>query len=280
VSSSGNGGSAGGAVDDARDPYSKALAGFQGGAATIRFTGSGLEVAMAGDGSSSELTELTGSAGGELVSRLPDDTAAAMGVTFQPGWLKRQLDSFAQGFGGMSGNDATRELSSATGLDVPADIETLLGSGVALSVSKDFDLEAAENSSDGTGVPVAATVKGDPTAIQKVLDKVRAKTGDVPLLGSDSSDGLVVLGPTPDYRKQVLTGGHLGDDGTFTEVVPDAAHASSVLYANVDELEPIIKQASPDDPETLANLVPLRAVGLSTWTDHGVIRFSFKVSVN
>ena len=167
-----------------------------------------------------------------------------------------------------------------TGLDVPDDIETLLGSGVALSVSKNLDLEAAQNSSDGTGVPVAATIKGDPTAIQQVLDKIRTKTGDPSFLGSDTSDGLVVLGPTADYRKQVLRGGNLGDDDTFTGVVPDAAHASSVLYANFDALEPIIEKSNPDDPQTLANLVPLRAIGLSTSTDNGVIRFSFKVTTD
>jgi hypothetical protein len=276
AASSGAGSAAGSSVSD---PFGDQLAGFRGGAATIRFTGDGLELAVAMDGSAPQLTDLTGSTGGQLVNRLPGDTAAAVGVSLQPGWLSKRLDAVTEGFG-VSGDDMTRELSGATGLRVPDDIETLLGSGVALSVSKSLDVEAAENSSDGSGIPVAATIKGDPTAIQGVLDKIKAKTGDVPFLGADSSSDLVVLGPTPDYRKQVLAGGSLGHDDTFTGVVPDAAHASSVFYVNVDDLEPMIKQADPGDQQTLANLIPLRAMGMSTWVDGGVTRFSFKLTTN
>jgi hypothetical protein len=277
TSSSGSGA----ATDDTDNPLTQALSGFKGGALTIRFTGDGLEMSAAGDGGGSGLSELTGTTGGELVSRMPDDTAAALGVSLAPGWLGRRLDAISQGFGGMTGDDATRELSRATGLKIPDDIETLLGSGVALSVSKDLDLEAAQNSSDGTGVPVAATIKGDSTAIQAVLDKIRVKTGDVSFLGSDSSNGLVVLGPTPDYRQKVLSGGALGDDDAFRGVVADAAHASSVFYVNVDDLEPMITKAmAGESQEDLANLTPLRAIGLSTSSDNGVTRFSFKLTTD
>jgi len=265
------------------DPFTEALSGFKGGAATLRFTGDGLELAMAGDASSPELSELTGTTGGELVRRLPDDTAAAAGITLKPGWLSRRLDSLSGALGGViTGDDAKHELEHETGLTIPDDIETLLGSGVAISVGKDIDLEAAENSADGTGLPIAATVKGDPDAISTVLDKIRLKTGDPAFLGSDSADGLVAIGPTEAYRQQVLSGGELGDDGTFTSVVPDAENASSVVYLNVDALEPAIaKAAAGEDPQDLANLTPLRAVGMSTWTDDdGVARFSLKVTTN
>lgn len=267
------------AASSGSDPMSEALAGFKGGAATLRFTGDGLELAVATDGSAPQLKDLTGSTGGQLVSRLPGDTAAAAGVSLQPGWLSNRLDAMTEGFG-VSGDDLTRGLSRETGLQVPADIETLLGSGVAISVGKDFDLEAAENSPDGSGIPVAATIKGDPKAIQGVLDKIEAKTGPIPFLATDTADDLIVVGPSADYRKQVLAGGGLGDDGTFAGVVPDAGHASSVFFANFDDLEPIIKQSNPGDPQTLGNLEPLQAIGMSTWADGDVTRFSFKLTTN
>jgi hypothetical protein len=269
-------------ADDGDDPLTQALSGFQGGAATLRFTGDGLEVSAAGDGSSPQLSALTGTTGGELVSRLPGDTAAAAGTSLAPGWLKDRLDAASGLLGrGLSGGDAQRDLSRGTGLRIPHDIETLLGSGVALSVSKDIDLEAAENSTDGAGVPVAATVKGDPAAIDQVLDKIRARAGDLPALGSDSSGDLVVVGPSEAYRKQVLSGGSLGDDDTFTGVVPDADHASSVLYLDIDALEPALsKLMSGPDAHDLANLTPLRAIGMSTWNDDGLARFSFDVTTN
>jgi hypothetical protein len=263
------------------NPLSDALSAFKGGAATLRFTSDGLELSAAGDGSAPQLSDFTGNTGGQLVQRLPDDTAAAAGVTLSQGWLTRRIDAMSGMLGaGMSRDQAFRELSRQTGLDVPGDIETLLGSGVSVSVGNDFDLEAAENSEDGSGLPIAVTVKGDPVAIEQVLDKIRAKVGDVPFLGSDSTDDLVAIGPSSAYRQHVLDGGALGDDDTFRGAVPDAGDASSLLFVNIDALEPSITKAAAGDQETVDNVTPLRAVGVSTWTDAEVTRFSLKVSTN
>ncbi len=264
------------------DPFTKALSSFKGGAATLRFTGDGLEFALAADGSAGQLSEVTGNDGGALVQRLPDDTAAAAGLSFPKGWMDRQLDQMSSLFGhGMSRDDATRELSRETGLDVPADIETLLGSGVSISVGKDIDLEAAENGDSLSGLPIGVTVKGDPAAIERVLDKIRAKAGnDLGFLGSDSSGDLVAIGPTAAYRQHLLDGGSLGDDDTFRGVVPDAGDASSVFYVNLDSLEPAITKAAAGDRQTLDNITPLRAMGMSTRNDGGTIKFSFKVTTN
>jgi hypothetical protein len=270
------------ADDSGDDPFTEALSSFKGGAATLRFTSDGLELAAAADGGTPQLAEVTGNTGGTLVQRLPGDTAAAAGITLPKGWLDRQLDQMSSMFGGMgvSKDDVVRQLSQETGLDVPADIETLLGSGLSISVGHDFDFEAAANSQDGSGLPIAVTVKGDPDAIEQVLDKIRARAGDLAFLGSDTKDCLVAVGPSADYRQQVLDGGNLGDNGTFTGAVPDAGDASSLFFVNVDALEPSITKAAAGDQETVDNVKPLEAVGLSSWNDDGVIRFSFRVSTN
>jgi Protein of unknown function (DUF3352) len=263
----------------ADDPYTAALSKFQGGAATLRFTGDGLEFALAADGTGSTLTDTTANTGGTLVQRLPTDTAAAAGFTFPKGWLDRELDQVS-GVIGVSKDEMTREFSQQAGIDVPQDVETLLGSGIAVSVGHDFDFEAAENSGDGSGLPLAVTVQGNPAAIERVLDKIRAKVGDVPFLGSDSAGDLVAIGPSSTYRQTVLKGGGLGDDDAFHGVVPDVGDASSLLYVNVDALEPSISKAAAGDQEAVDNLEPLRAVGMSSWNDGGVVRFSFKVTTN
>ena len=122
----------------------------------------------------------------------------------------------------------------------------------------DFDIEAASSTATtASGLPVAATVKGDPAAIETVLDKLRAKTGRPAFLGSDSSGDLVVIGPTPEYRQHVLAGGHLGDDDTFRSVVPDAGAASSVFYVDID----VARAGHPEgrgrgDQETVDNSRP------------------------
>jgi Protein of unknown function (DUF3352) len=263
------------------DPFTEALSKFHGGAATLRFTGDGVEFAAVGDGTVGDLSEVTGNVGGTLVQRLPGDTAAAAGITFPEGWVERQLDRLSGvSGGGMSREDFARELSQDTGLAVPGDIETLLGSGVSLSVGKDFDLEAATNSGDGSGIPIALTVKGDPRAIDAVLDKLRGRLGDTALLGSDSAGDLEVIGPSEAYRKQVLAGGSLGDDGTFHGVVPAAGDAAGVLFANVDDFESQIEKASAGDQKTIDNVRPLRAIGSSWWNDDGVVRLSFKITTD
>ena len=133
----------------------------------------------------------------------------------------------------------------------------MLGSGGAVAVGKDIDVEAIENSSDLSRVPVGVTIKGDPSAIDDVLGKIHAKVGsDLAFLGSDSAGDLEAIGPSAAYRRHLLVGGHLGDDDTFQGVVPDAANASSVIYVDVDALEPAIKKAAAGDPKTLDNLTP------------------------
>ena len=42
------------------------------------------------------------------------------------------------------------------------------------AVGGDIDYEALSNASDGSQIPVGAVVKGDPSRIEQVLDKLRS----------------------------------------------------------------------------------------------------------
>jgi hypothetical protein len=266
------------------DPFGGLLKNFQGAAATLRFTGNGLELATASDPALSE-SGLTSDQGGAVVSRLPDDTAAAFGIGLKPGWALALADRFASYSGdGSTGQDLLDQLSQESGLDLPADVETLLGSSSAISSSKTFDFEKMIESSDGTGIPVAYTVKGDPSAVQKVLDKLRQKAGSDPSstmsLESDSAGDLVVVGLDAAYRRQVLDGGTLGSTAAFRSVVPEADRASEVLFVDIDDLEHTIAQASGGDQSVSDNVAPLQAFGFSSWTDGQVARTSLQISTN
>jgi hypothetical protein len=114
-----------------------------------------------------------------------------------------------------------------------------------------------------------------------VLVKLREKdSSSSATLDSDSSGDLVAIGPTAAYRQEILAGGHLGDSDAFRGVIPDAAHASAVLYVNIDDLEHAISQASVDDKVIIDNVSPLRAIGFSSWMDGEVARTSFKITTN
>jgi len=155
-----------------------------------------------------------------------------------------------------------------------------LGSSTALSIGKDFDYEAASMSDDGSGIPVAVTVKGDPAAIEKVLRKVRGQVPQAAALGTDSSGDLVAMGPTPAYRQQVLAGGHLGDSDAFRSVIPDAADAGVIVYLDFDGLDKVVSQLAQGDQQVVDNLAPLSAFGFSSWMDGDVARMSFKISTD
>lgn len=77
----------------------------------------------------------------------------------------------------MTTEELFAELSAQSGLDLPADAETLAGESAVLAVGSDFDAEQMMNSGDGSDVPVGVKVQGDPGAIEAVLDKVRGQMG-------------------------------------------------------------------------------------------------------
>jgi hypothetical protein len=268
----------------ASDPFAGALENFQGAAATLRFTGDGLELATATDPALSE-SVVVSDQGGAVVSRLPDDTAAAFGIGLKPGWARVLADRVASSSGGgQTGQDLLDQLSQESGLDLPADVETLLGTSSAVSIGKTFDYESLVESSGGMGIPVAFTVKGDPSAVQKVLDKLRQKAGSDPTatraLESDSAGDLVVVGPTPDYRRLVLDGGTLGDTAAFRSVVPEADRAGELVFVNIDDLEHAVSQLSGGDQSVIDNVAPLQAFGFSSWTDGQVAHTSTQISTN
>jgi hypothetical protein len=61
-------------------------------------------------------------------------------------------------------------------------------------------------------------------------------------------------------------------------VVPNADKASGVVYVSFDALDDAIKALAGGDDEVEANLAPLKAFGLSGWTDgddsHGMLKLS------
>jgi hypothetical protein len=266
--------------EEGQNPMAEALKNFKGLAVSVRFDDGALEVEAAGD------TGLTSSAwygtdqGADVLETLPADTEAAFGMGFEEGWLTRLADQMASYTGGdMTPDELFQEASDATGLDVPDDIETLLGDSVALSFGSGFDPEAFFNSSDGGDLPVALKVKGDPDAIQKVLDKINAQdpsAGD--FLGTDVDGDTIVIGPNDDYRAEVAKRGTLGDDEVYQDVVRESDRAGAVLFVNFNAGDDWLVRLAGDDPTVKENLQPLGGFGITAWHDddwsHTVLRLT------
>jgi len=260
----------------------KELRSFQGAAATIRFTGNGLELAVVSEADLPGASGFIGDRAGAGVTRLPDDTAAALGLSLQKGWLTSFLDRTSGAMGlGMSSSELTHQIEQSTGLRLPEDVETLLGDSTTVAVGGDFDVEGVTNATDGSQIPVGAVVQGDPTEVEAVLDKLRGSDAQLgQILGSDSSGGLVAVGPSADYRRELLAGGDLGSTQAFRDVVPSPEHASEILFVNMNRFERSVEEGMGSDRQTVDNVKPLEAIGFSAWLDGDLGRISLRVSTD
>ena len=253
---------------------------FEGMAATLRFNDGAIEFEVAGDSHlSGQFLLADGGASADVVESLPADTAAAYGLGFADGWFGDMIDTFAS-YSGESSEDLMSELSDMTGLDLPADAETLAGDSAALALGSDFDPDVFFSSDDGSDIPIAVKIKGDPDEIEKVLDKLRDMAGpEANVLESDADGDTIVIGPNGDYRADVLNDGGLGDNDVFQDVVREADKAQTVLFVNVDEFEDVIADAAGDsDQEFIDNLRPVSGFGVTGWVDgdtaHAVVRLT------
>ena len=258
-----------------------ALKDFKGMAATIRFDNGAVELEVAGDPGMGAKALYDTDRGDDVLATLPDDTAAAIGVGFDEGWFTEMVDRMAAYSGGeMSADEMMGELANSSGLDLPGDAETLAGESVALSLGGDFDPEKLVNSSDGSDVPIAAKVKGDPDAIDAVLDKVRGRLGPGAgtFLETTNEGDMVAIGPNPDYRSQVVGQGTLGDSSVFQDVVREAQRASAILFVNFDAGDGWLADLAGGDQTIKANLEPLGGLGISAWQEddaaHAVLRLT------
>ena len=251
------------------------LTDFQGAAGVLRFDDGAFELEFAADSKVAGNSLLDSDAGGDTISTLPGDTAVAMGVGFTEGWFRDLLEVYAPYLGGGEDLDTLLDdIQTETGLTLPGDIETIFGDSAALAVSSDFDPESFFESSDGSDIPVALKVDGDPDEIEAVLEKLREQlpSDETVVFGTDSEGDTVVIGPNEAYRKEVLKDGDLGDNDVFKDVVQEVDNASVVFFVNVNEIEKAIAEAlgDGDDAEFLDNLKPISGFGVSGWVDDGI----------
>ena len=264
------------------DPFADALRDFKGLAVSVRFDDGALEIESAGDVTGFGLSALYSSdRGADVMATLPDDTALAMGAGFEPGWLTELAEQAASFTGGeMSADELLQEASDTTGLDLPADIETLVGRSAALAVGSEFDAENLFNSSDGSDLPIAAKVQGEPEKIKAVLAKLIEQDPDgETFLANDSDGDTIVIGPNADYRAKVLAPGTLGDADVFRDVVREADRASAVFFVNFNVNDDWLASAvGEEDASVEENLKPLAGFGVTTWMDgdyaHSVLRLT------
>lgn len=256
----------------------EAFADFKGAAVAMRFNDGAFEVEFAGNGG--QASELIGDQGETGIAELPDDTVAAFGVAFPDGWVDLMVDQFS-GTTGMSAEEMFAELSEASGLDLPADAETLLGESAVVSLGSGIDLDAVFNGGPAD-LPIGLTVEGDPGEIDAVVEKIRAQMGpDASLLETESGDNKVFISPNEAYRSTLADGGSLGDTDAFKSVVDGAENPTAVLFVNFDADDNWLAElAREEDPTIADNLEPLQAFGIAGWREGDVSHSLMRLTTN
>jgi hypothetical protein len=266
-----------GASQDRFEAARNALKDFQGLGGTVRFNGSGMELSVAGGG----LSRLQGTATvGAQMGELPSDTAVALGFGVSKD-LAQQVVGQAGAGGGL------KHAEDSTGLDLPDDLQTLLGSAVTLSLGG----HAPQSLSDLSGpedLPAGLVLHGDAARIKAVIAKVEAHLGmhlsDVPVQVQDSGDKVALS--TGGYGDKLLEKGNLGALSGFRDAVPQADRATAVLYVDFDSpwrdaiAEELTKEGRQSASEFDDNTVPLRSLGLSSWRDGDAFHALLKITTD
>ncbi|WP_283137316.1 DUF3352 domain-containing protein [Rhizohabitans arisaemae] len=206
---------------------------------------------------------------------LPASTAAAIsfsGVSENLGaqWNKSLATLTATpGFG-----QFLDQLQSRYGITLPADLQTLLGKSLTLSLDeKGLDPQAP--------VPtIGALLTTDVNKAQEVLNKVERVLNDsgagVKLTRVPAGDSLAVSN-SPEYAGQLAQEGALGDDEGFKLAIPEADKANFAVFVNLDKLEKLYLQSLPENSRK--DLQPLRAAGVSAIQDGDNSRITLRIVV-
>ncbi|CAN5134552.1 hypothetical protein BH18ACT9_BH18ACT9_12230 [soil metagenome] len=270
------------ASDDKLQRLQSVFEDFEGAALVVRFADGSVEAEAVSSGLPSGMAA-TG-AGLPALGALPETTALALSVALPENWLQDYIESMEDMLGEDLGEqDMWSELEAGTGLDLPGDIETLLGDGVTVSVDASTDLRALMETPEPADVPIGIQIAGEPAEISPVLDKVLAQAGPMAkqLVVEETEDG-VSVGLQQEYVDRLVAGGSLGTSDSFRRVI--AERASSAFYVDFDAgdgwADRLADELGSGDPEVGANVAPLDAVGVSSWMDEGVSHALFKMTTD
>lgn len=278
------GGSEGEADADALGDVKDGLDEFAGVAGALRFADGGMELVVVGQNGGLEQSDPVGKA----VAKLPSDTALVAGLSVPDDLVQQLLDRVeAQDIPGVQSFLDDAEIQ--TGLDLPDDLQTLLGNAIMLTVGGDAP-SGLEDFDDPENVPVALVRHGDPDEALGIIGTVEEHLGlklsDIPIV-TETGDDVLVLSPSSAYAASLTESGKLGSSDLFQRAVPDAEKAQGLFFLALDTgwREAIVDLAGTDlDPqesdELAANLEPFGALGLSATIDGDVSRFQLRIATD
>lgn len=219
-------------------------------AGTIRFSGGNPEAVMVG-----KSTEPLPAASVTNVGDLPGDTSLAIGLAGGKSMVGQIVDNLDA-----AGMDP-ETFAASTGLQLPGDLETILGDDFILSA----DRLDEQTLSDPSRAPIGLSIKTDASKLKVLVD--RFGNSGLPLVQRDAN-GISYLALSPDYASKLQNpGSRLKDSPGFQAAVAEPSKAQMIAYWDMSAYSDLI--SSEADPEDRADLAVLQSVGLSSFNDGG-----------
>lgn len=239
----------------------------------VRFSGDDLEMVAVGSGLESYADTTTSTGTG--IENLPSSTVAAIGAGNMGESVKANWDRIVTEISKTqpSAKSQLAEFERGSGLSLPDDLATVLGSKFSLAVDK-ADLE--------TNPHFGARIETDPAKFMAVVNKL-LKVAGLPDLASAGvevrqfGDGVAVGRSTDSaYVSQLAKQGTLGDSAGFKAALPDAAKADAAAYIDVDVLADSVSTGV--DRTSREQLRVIDSVGMTVVSDKPG-EFTFKLLV-
>ena len=233
-------------------------------AAALRFDASYVELKGVAQGDQS--IKVNSADAGDLVTKLPDTTAAAIAVSGGENLVDtmwQQVEKAANG----NLKEITEQITQETGLNLPDDLKSLLGKNLAVAIDKD--------ASDGP--KIAARMETDPAKAEPVVEKLTTllrerSEANVPIESAKDDDTLV-LATAKDYAEEVLKGGNLGGSENFKQALPDTKGAVMIGYVDFEAAGSLSERFTSSK-----DVAALRSAGIVTRsTGDGQADFTFRV---
>ncbi len=230
-------------------------------AMTLRFGDDGIELAAKSYGTPLEGLD-TSADTPRLISALPDDTVGVLSLEHGDqivDLLWEQVSAIAP-----EEVDQARKEAAAEGFELPADLKVLVGDSMTLSAGAGI-ADAVEAGSEQ--VPVGYRTHTDTERAEALIEMLLSSSGleSETDIAYRSDDGVLSIAATQEYVDQLADGEGLGSSDLFTQAVPEAKDAQSVMYVDVNAFEEAyLAQLEGDERDALEKLA---AVGASTSID-------------
>lgn len=253
-----------------------ALEAFQGGALVVRFDDEALEVEMAAGG----LPNQVSTGGDSGIADLPATTALAFGFGVSDDLVEQLTDGIVESSGleQEEVDEMMAEAEAQLGLDLPEDLQTLLGDGLSVAVDSSMDFDAlAEGDAEPGEIPAGARIVGDADEITEVLDKLLESLGPFAEgVAVEEGDGAVAVALDPEYADVLVGDGSLGDEDRFEGALESLDSSAGALYVDFDAGDWLTELAATDPDERIEeNVAPLDSLGITGVIDddvvHGVV---------